>query len=208
MGRPVIPRIVHHVWVGDPIPDHLTLYMATWSTVHPGWEHRMWNEDDLRWLSNQAEFDNADILAPGHEGQLRSDLARYEILHRHGGVYVDCDMEARQPLDPLLDVECFAGWETDDLWVNNAVLGSVPGHPMMADLIRLAPASIASNRGKRPNRMTGPHLLTPLARRWGITVHPSSTFYPYRWDELDRQGEDFPAARAVHHWDNKRKAHA
>lgn len=196
----MIPRTIHHIWVGPPMPDPLTAYMRTWRDLHPDWEHVLWSSFDD--LTNQDAYDRAEEITP-HVGQLRSDLARYEILHRHGGVYVDCDMEALRPIDDLLSAGCFAGWETDGVWVNNAVLGCVPGHPLMADLIAAAPASIEANAGARPNRMTGPHLLTPHARRHGITVHPSAAFYPYHWSNLDQR--DYGDAYAVHHWANQRR---
>ena len=198
-----IPRTIHHIWVGSPLPDRLVPYVESWRRLHPTWEHRMWTGFDD--LENQALYDQADQIAGRYAGQLRSDLARYEILWRHGGVYVDTDMEALRPVDPLMDAEAFAGWELEGKWVNNAVLGAVPGHPLMRALINLAPASIRRHRRYRPNKMTGPGLLTPLAERHPITVHPQSAFYPYSFDELDRQGSDYGDAYAVHHWDNTRK---
>lgn len=198
----MIPRVVHHIWVGDPMPERLHGYVSSWREMHPDWQHVLWlGFDDL---DNQRLYDRAEEITP-HVGQLRSDLARYEVLWRHGGVYVDCDVEALRPIDDLLDVDAFAGWESDGVWVNNAVLAARPGHPLMRGLIDSAPDSIARNAGARPNRMTGPHLLTPLAEAHEITLHPASTFYPYRWDELHRQGDDYGDAYAVHHWENTRK---
>jgi mannosyltransferase OCH1-like enzyme len=200
-----IPRLFHSIWVGDPMPDHLREYVASWTRVHPGWEHKVWGDADLDWLQNQELYDFAEAITK-HHGQFRADVARYEILHRYGGVYVDCDFEAVVPIDDLLmGVDCFAAWETDDVWVNNAILGSVPGHPLLRDLIDGLPANVKAHRGQRPNITSGPQYLTPLARRHGITVYPSAAFYPYRWDELDRAGHAFPDAYAVHHWDNARK---
>lgn len=200
----MIPRVFHSVWVGPPMPEHLAAYLKTWTALHPGWKHRLWGEDDLDWLTNQELFDHAEAHTTS-VGQFRSDVARYEILHRHGGIYVDCDFEALAPIDDLLfDVDCFAAWETDDVWVNNAILGAVPGHPFLADLIAGLPASVRRHRGKRPNISTGPQYLTPIARRHQIRLFPSAQFFPYRWDELHRGGEHFPNAFAVHHWEHKR----
>ena len=91
-----IPRCFHSVWVGDPMPDHLAEYVKTWTRVHPSWEHRVWGDADLGWLQNQSLYDFAEAITR-HTGQFRSDVARYEILHRFGGVYVDADFEALQP---------------------------------------------------------------------------------------------------------------
>jgi mannosyltransferase OCH1-like enzyme len=185
------------------MPDTFARFIREWRTLHPNWTVKVWGDDDLRWLANRATYDQADALAGDHAGQFRSDIARYEILHRFGGVYVDCDMEPRRPIDELMNAELFAAWETDGKWVNNAVIGSKPGHPLLASLIRELPSNVARNRGKRPNHMTGPRFLTPQIRnREDVTLHPSSTFYPYRWDELDRRHDDHGDAYAVHHWSN------
>ena len=199
----MIPRVIHHVWVGGPLPAHLEDYVRSWAALHPEWEHRVWGDDDLTWLANQPTFDAAEDITPWH-GQLRSDIARYEILARHGGVYVDCDMEALRPIDELLDVDCFAGWETDGEWVNNAIMGAVPHHPLLDDLIGGLEANVARHRGQRPNVMTGPQYMTPAALAHEVEIHPSSAFYPYRWDNLDAMGGDYGDAFAVHHWNRKR----
>lgn len=199
----MIPRTFHSIWVGDPMPEHLAVYVATWTQIHPGWQHKIWGDGDLDWLQNQELYDFAEAITK-HHGQFRADVARYEILHRYGGVYVDCDFEALAPIDELLlGVDCFAAWETDGVWINNAILGTVPGHPMFAELIEGLPANVKAHRGKRPNILSGPQYLTPIAKRHDIDVFPASEFYPYRWDELHRAGESFPTAYAVHHWNRK-----
>lgn len=199
----MIPATIHHIWVGPPMPDRLAAYVATWKALHPTWEHRIWTE--FHDLENQGEYDRAEEIAGRYAGQLRSDLARYEILWRHGGVYVDADMEALRPIDDLCDVSAFAGWEVDGQWVNNAIVGATPGHPLMRALIDLAPQSIRRHRKFRPNKMTGPGLFTPLAKRHDIVLHPRATFYPYGHDQLDAIGGDYGDAYTAHHWWNTRK---
>ena len=62
----------------------------------------------------------------------RADILRLELLHRHGGVYLDADFECLQPIDPLLEgVDCFLGL-LDSGRVSNAVIGAVPGHGLLA----------------------------------------------------------------------------
>ena len=164
----------------------------------------MWREADLRWLTNQDLFDHARDITE-HTGQFRADVARYEILHRYGGVYVDCDMRCQKPIDELCDVPVWAAWEKDGWWVNNAIMGARPGHPLFAELIEALPANVAANVGSRPNVLSGPQFVTPIVAKHDVVIHPSAMFYPYRWDELERDGEEFPDAYAVHHWENRRK---
>lgn len=217
----MIPRRLHHIWTGPPLPDHLAEYVGTWEDLHPTWQHTLWRFDDLAaTLTGVARtlFLLADDLT-AHPGQFRADVARYWLLHHLGGVYVDCDFEARRPLDPLLDqLEhdgrlMFAAWETNGTWVNNAIIGAAPGSlTLFCELIRALPDSVRNHPGERPNVVTGPQYLTPWLlnspERSLVEIFPSEMFYPYRWDELDRQTEEFPNAYAVHHWDNARRRRA
>lgn len=189
------------------MPDHLAENRRQLMAALPGWEFRLWGDDDFGWLQNQRLFDRASDIAQGSEGQLKSDLARYEMLRLLGGVYLDLDITPGgriEMLEGMLSTECFAGWETDT-FANNAVLGSVAAHPLFVDLVDTVPASIEANRGKRPNRMTGPHFFTPLALKHGCTIHPQQAFYPYAYNELERDAETFPESVLVHHWDNQRR---
>lgn len=222
----MIPKHFHRIWVGPPPPSDMLAMMCdpAWSLLHPGWGSTLWT-DGFEWhgehdvharpiedLQNQDLFDRAEeIVGPNEVGQFRADVARLEILHRHGGVYVDCDMEARKSFAPLLVAECFAGFEDPECrWVNNAVFGAEAGHPFLAALIEALPASVAAAQRagiRRPNRFSGPQFITPIWSsrfRESVTVHPSSCFYPYSWSALDRKGEDFPDAYAVHHWAHRR----
>lgn len=192
------------------MPEHLAGYGETWERLHPTWEHRLWTEDNLPELENAELFARAETIAPGHEGQFRADTARYELLYRFGGVYVDADLEALRPIDELLPGRsCFVGWEAPGVWINNACMGAEPGHPFLADLVDGLPAHVAALGARgvtRPNRLSGPQYATPVfrAHEATVTAFPKDYFYPYLWNELDRRGEQFPASYAVHHWHHRR----
>lgn len=212
----MIPRVFHVIWVGGPMPDHLAAYVQTWRDVHPDWAMLVWDEERLDATLDRTLdlFRRADELTE-HVGQFRSDVARYELLWRFGGVYVDCDFEAVRPIDPLVDnlgdnlggAAAFAAWELDGVWVNNAILGAHPQTALLDDVLDGLAANVIAHPDARPNVQTGPQYLTPIVRRHASSVRlfPSAWFYPYRWDELDRQGEEFPDAYAIHHWNNARK---
>lgn len=207
----MIPRTVHRLWLGGPEPDWMAGFADTWR--QPGWELRQWTDDnvgELFPLVNQDIYDRVEEIAPDHVGQLRSDVLRYEILHRLGGVWVDADFECLRPIDPLLDgVECFAAWEAEGVWVNNAIVGATPGHPFIGALVEGLAANVERRQGCKPNKLTGPQYLTPVYREHAsrVTVLAKALFYPYTWAEVDRHrpGDDFPDAYAVHHWANRRR---
>ncbi len=209
----MIPRIIHQIWVGEPPPQHITEWMASWQAL-PGWQYRLWDDEAIEafGLTNINLYRQVeDLVGPDEVGQLKSDIARLEILHRFGGVYVDADMELLKPIDSLVEppITCFVARE-DAHWLNNAVFGCEPSHLFLAELIALLPQSVARSvaRGvKRPNKMSGPQFITRMYRRgWEgkITIYPSSYFYPYLWSELERGNEEFPDSFTVHHWHHRR----
>lgn len=200
----MIPQTIHQMWIGTPLPAHLAGYVETWKRHHPEWQFRWWDQDTIRPLLNQDLWDRAAEISPGTPEQFRSDVARYEILYQLGGVWVDVDFECLRPIDELCDVEAFLAWEMPGRWLNQAIFGAVPGHPLLADLIACLPDSVRRNRRHANTRKSGPQFVTPHALRRGITTYPKEHFYPYLWNELDRGGEAFPDAYAIHHWNHRR----
>lgn len=201
-----IPPYFHFIWFGGEVPEEYWGYMRRWLYLHPGWKAYLWEERDMVGMQNQVLYDYAQEISPGNEHQLRSDIARLEALWKFGGVYVDCDMEPKRSIAPLLEgCEAFLGWEVPDVWANNAIMGAAPGHPFIRRCIDGLAQHVQQTKGPgvRPNVLSGPQYVT---KQLGddVVVYPKDYFYPYLWNELYRKSEDFPTAYAVHHWNNKR----
>jgi mannosyltransferase OCH1-like enzyme len=193
---------VHRIWLGGDLPWDAREFGESWERHCPGWEIRTWRDWNLPPLANQDAFD-----AARHPAQ-KADLARFELLLRFGGVYVDTDVESLKPIEPLLDgIDCFAAAE-DRMWIGTAVMGAVPRHPFIARLVERAPRSIAENPGMPPNRQTGPWFVTTQLSKYRtvdkdrhpVVVFPPELFYPYHFSQPERRYEYFPDAIAVHHW--------
>ena len=90
----MIPKIVHQIWVGPCRPP--TQLIATWQQMAAefGWEHKLWRDADIDefGLQNKAICDVEDWTA-------KCDVARHEILLRHGGMYADCDFQWEPGVD-------------------------------------------------------------------------------------------------------------
>jgi hypothetical protein len=155
-----------------------------------------WTEDTLPTLQNERPFRAAYTQA------LKSNIARYEILLREGGIYVDTDFECLRNLEPLLDgVDCFVAWAEPGL-ANNAIIGARPGHPFVHDLVVSLEEHIHRSSAQDAHVVqSGPQYLTDVLRRHpDVVTFPPELFYPYAWHERWRRRERFPGAYAVHHW--------
>jgi inositol phosphorylceramide mannosyltransferase catalytic subunit len=191
----VIPKVIHRIWLGPkPIPEESEGYWQRFSELHPGWELRTWTDNDYSWLANQELFESARTWTS------RSDVLRFELLARYGGVYVDVDIEPLRSLEPLLGHGAFAGWE-DDQAICGAVMGAEPAHPAVGALVDALPAWTVGRPNADPSTWAGPRFLTAQWRgREDVMLLRPEAFYPIHWRNHRRSARYGPRTYAVHHW--------
>jgi hypothetical protein len=202
LRRMRIPQIIHRVWLGDEqMPAEQELFGETFARHHPEWEMRLWTDANLAELDiTSRERERARNLPE------LSNLVRYEMLNRFGGVYVDTDVECKRSLSNLLrGVDAFAAFELPGR-VGNAILGSTRGHPAFLRAAQQARETLGI--GPHSADANGPYFLTLiLEQEPGVTIFAAEMFYPYRWDEPQRRTDSFPKAYAIHHWARSRSRH-
>ena len=135
-------------------------------------------------------------------------MLRLELLLRHGGVYVDSDLEPVRALDPLLrDGKAFAVRE-DANCIPDFVLGAPPNHPAIRQcldmVLAMDPAILFNKDGKGPWH-SGPGITTQVfTKRDDVTVLPSVTFAPYHWSRKAQDGDkdwtQNPQTYGIHRW--------
>ena len=191
--------ILHQMWVGGPLPDQHARWIEGVKAMHPGWEHRLWTDTDLTWLANRDVYDDAERRVVDHKvGQFRSNIARYEILHRFGGVWLDTDIEALAPLDSVMGPQAWAGWERQDEWVGTSIMGGEAGAAFWQ-------ACIQGVRQPDYPAKQEVQFFTRLYREHGeLHVYPEKLFYPYRTTDIGNVPDDYGDALIVHHWNHLR----
>ena len=104
----MIPKIIHYIWLGGkPLPSMVEKCIKSWHKKCPGWEIKRWDESNLNIDINQYCRQAYDAK----KYAFASDVLRFDILQKYGGVYLDVDVELLKPLDDLLGVQSFAGFE-------------------------------------------------------------------------------------------------
>lgn len=192
----MIPKLAHRIWLDEPIPERYEVFWERFRDLHPDWALVTWRRSDqLGWMRNWGIFDRCQTWAG------KSDVARYEILAKLGGVYLDCDVEPLRPFDELLDGEPFAAWEDANL-LCPTVMGAVAEHPAIQVLIDTLPRWFRAREKRPPNQSTGPYFLTgQWKRRTDVRLLDPVTFYPVGWWEKAKLGGPYPPESfAVHHW--------
>jgi inositol phosphorylceramide mannosyltransferase catalytic subunit len=193
-----IPRVFHQIWVGPArMPELYQGFRLTWQAHHPEWTFRLWSDGDV----TPEAFSNYDLIQEAKSPAQRADIMRYEILARHGGVYLDCDFECIKAITPLLEgVEAFACNEVADLsyYCTNAVLGCVPGHPVFQRATQLLRTVVLNTRDI--HKRTGPYFFRRCFTEGELTIFPTSWFYPYHFDDPPETFKLPESASALHHW--------
>lgn len=106
----MIPKKIHYCWFGrNPLPESAQKCIASWRKFLPGYEIVEWNEDNF-------DVNSIPYTQQAYEAKkyaFVSDYARFKILHEHGGLYFDTDVEVIRPMDGIIAKGPFMGFEID-----------------------------------------------------------------------------------------------
>ncbi len=167
--------------------------MQSWRSHHPLWTYMLWTESSLQehfpnGLQNQNQFDEMS------EWNGKCDIARYEILCKFGGFFVDADSVCLRALDDyLLSNDSFSCYENElerRSLVAAGYLGCTKSNQLMKHLIQ--EISVLKGRTLHPVdnsawKTVGPGLLTMVIHKYkyqNIAIYPSFYFIPVHYTNL------------------------
>ncbi len=145
-----VPKIVHFIWIGPKqFPRESVENVRTWMAKHPDWTFNFWTDRQrpvpcpgmrMRMIQEVEFLKLKSCFSKSESYGEKSDLLRYEILYREGGIYVDHDVKCFKPFDPLNEAyDFFCGIDmpyTSSLpsciHPTNNLIGVKPGHPILA----------------------------------------------------------------------------
>lgn len=187
---PSIPRLIHRVWLDDPMPPKFAEFGKEWRRLHPGWRFQDWTDsaevDDDFWPAVALRRRAKEIL-PKDWKRFVADVLRLEILYVYGGVYVDTDVEPHRNLGLLLGGHEFLAASSPQHVhgvhpVTQCFLASQSGHPFLGALLSGLDVAVEEYADRSLAQMVGPWHLTrtlrdhPDAPDWDVTILDSTFF--------------------------------
>jgi hypothetical protein len=151
-----------------------------------------------------------------------SDILRYQVVNRYGGLYLDTDILFLK--DPSVVLEqnngaftvCQTPWIAPGGTENpecesviNAIIAATPGHPSLTCAIQESLTNtlnaLEQNGGKTPpynSANSGPTMWTQCAKKYNMPILASWTFLPCMCCEgcLSDQYTNLPDVYGMHQW--------
>jgi mannosyltransferase OCH1-like enzyme len=177
-----IPRKIHQVWLGSEYPDKYKRLRDTWLDKNPDWEYRLWTDMDVEnfGLENIDKFHSINNLG------CKSDIFRYEILYKYGGLYIDTDFECLKSFNDLTYLDFFSGTgHVEEPETFNGLIACRPQHPLIRKLIDDLKV-VQTNNFDQIMSLTGPKYFSQKVFEYfqknpedKLIVFPTAFFYAF-----------------------------
>ena len=152
-----IPKILHLIWIGTKkAPENILTWTNNFQKANPDWTVKVWGNkeiDELK-LVNKKQFDAMKEYCG------KADIARYEIVYRYGGMYIDADtLWLENPIKPnFLKGSINFFYEKENLIANGWFVAN-RNHPFLKLVIDEIPKR---DMNKPAWKSVGPQLITDV----------------------------------------------
>ena len=179
---PKIPKILHQIWLGSPLPNKYKILIDLWKQRHPDWTFLLWDEkavDDFgltnRWMYDRMKNPSA-----------KSDVIRYEVAYSYGGIYADTDFLNLRSFDDLLHLDFFVGiggsyngnLVVPDTQTLPGIFGCTQGNLLVSEIIKeIGAVQIIPTDVPSIMNLTGPNMFARKVTAL-IDQHPNSVVFP------------------------------
>ncbi|WP_299554761.1 glycosyltransferase [Seonamhaeicola sp.] len=177
----MIPKIIHYCWFGgNPLPALAVKCIDSWKKFLPEYEIIEWNESNFPIES----FRFAKEALDHKKFAFISDVCRLYALKKHGGVYMDTDVEVLKPLDDFLNKAAFSGFENDD-FVPTGIMASVKDGIWVEELLKYYDNRPFVKENGELDIVSNTYIITAMMKEKGFIMNNSFqeidgyvTFYP------------------------------
>lgn len=129
----MIPKKIHYCWFGgNPKSKLIKKCIKSWKKHCPDYEIIEWNE-------NNFDVNCCDYVKEAFEAKkwaFLTDYARLWILYNHGGIYLDTDVELIKPIDDLLKLDGFMGFDEKGIVATGLGFGAQKGNKIVSEFLK------------------------------------------------------------------------
>lgn len=115
----MIPKVIHYCWFGRGKKSRLIKKcIAGWKKICPDYKIMEWNEDNF-------DINICPYTKDAYEQKkwaYVSDYARFYILNKYGGIYLDTDVQLLKSPNNLIKKGAFAGFASDSIVATGLIL--------------------------------------------------------------------------------------
>ena len=208
-----IPKIIHYCWLsGDPFPSKIQKCVNSWRKFLPDYEFMLW--DFNRFPRGTSRW--VDEAFDAKKYAFASDFLRFHAVYNHGGIYLDCDVEAVKNFDALLNLPYFIGIENEaETTPEPAFFGAPKGCRWVGDCMKYYEGRhFVKPDGTldmtvlpvimREKIFAGKHTLEPVRNHGEIRPDAGRIFLlPREFScSFNLTGKPSPTTYAIHHYDS------
>ena len=165
-----IPKNIHLIWLGPERTKKFDFLLELIRDKNKDYHIKEWTDNNIDFdLINQKLFNETENLGS------KSDILRFEILYKYGGIYMDYDFLQIKCFDELLGYDFFAGTDKNnpnEVW--NSIVGSKPNNEVCEKFL----IGLKNNQPIKPYQIdrvmneTGPYYLTNIIQnnKWNCNI--------------------------------------
>ena len=128
-----IPKVIHYCWFGKgKMPKLAKKCIKSWKKYCPDYEFVLHTEDNFDLTQNRymREAYKAGKWA------FVSDYARLKIIYDNGGIYLDTDVELIKPVDDLVKLGGFMGFDEKGIVATGLGFGAEKGNKIVSEFLK------------------------------------------------------------------------
>ncbi|MDT0556033.1 glycosyltransferase family 32 protein [Patiriisocius hiemis] len=196
----MIPKIIHYCWFGGASKSNIAQQcIASWKKYCPDYKFIEWNENNTKDFQNKFYKD----AYRKREFAFVADCVRVQVLHVHGGIYLDLDMLLLKPIDALLDLDFFIGYEVAGRPAFG-IFGGVSKHRFFKEMKEYYDTNYFNPFSLPVITHTFKKVIIKEALQPNERIFEPITFYPLPYKDRHEEYVDFitPSSYAVHLWEH------
>lgn len=208
MNNSSIPKIIHYCWFGKKDkPDIVKRCIHSWKTYLHDYKITEWNEENFDINSNNFVKE----AYAKKKYAFVSDYVRVYALYHYGGIYMDTDVEVKQPFsDEILGNDSFWGFEEKN-YIATSTIGTKKGNKLIKRFLDSYDGKAFIKEDGEIDTLTNVAIVSNIIEGIGIrldgtyqriegicTVYPQEYFSPY--DYINCYSKANENTYTIHHF--------